>query len=60
MTPELETLLGGDFIKAPASTMLKLHNAFEGGLVDHILRVMKHAYNINEGIVDALKVPMKS
>ena len=28
--------------------MVKLHNAFEGGLVDHTLRVMKHAYLINE------------
>jgi len=60
MTPELELLLGEGFIKAPASTMKKLHNAFEGGLVDHIIRVMKHAYNINNGMVDSLKIPMKS
>jgi hypothetical protein len=60
MTPELEELLGEEFITAPASAMLKLHNAFEGGLIDHIIRVMGHAYNINNGMVDNLKVPMKS
>ena len=60
MTPELETLLGEDFIKAPASTALKLHNAFEGGLIAHVIRVMGHAYTINNGMIDTLKVPMKS
>jgi len=60
MTPELEELLGAEFIKAPASTRTDLNNAFEGGLVDHILRVMKHAYTINNGMIDTLKVPMKS
>ena len=60
MTPELETLLGAEFIKAPASTMLKLNNAFEGGLVAHIIKVMGHAYTINNGMIDTLKVPMKS
>ena len=60
MTPELEELLGSEFIKAPASATTKLHNAFEGGLIDHILRVMKKAYLINEGMVEGLKVSMKS
>lgn len=57
LTPELEEFLGEDLIKAPASTMLKLHNAFEGGLIDHTLRVMKHAYLINKNnLTDGLKV----
>lgn len=57
LTPELEAFLGSDLISAPASTMLKLHNAFEGGLVDHTLRVMKHAYLINKNnLLDGLKV----
>jgi hypothetical protein len=60
MTPELQDLLGVDFMKAPASTMLKLHNAFEGGLVDHILRVMKFAYNINNALLPKQQVSMKS
>lgn len=33
---------------APASTMVSLHNAFKGGLVDHLLRVAKYAVKINE------------
>lgn len=61
MTPELQELLGVTaFMKAPASTMLKLHNAFEGGLVDHILRVMKFAYNINNALLGEQQVSMKS
>ena len=61
LTPELEQFLGTDFIKAPASTTLDLHNAFEGGLIDHILRVMKHAYLINKNnLVDGLKLPESS
>ena len=60
MTPELEDLLGGDLIGAPASTTLKLHNAFEGGLIAHILRVMKKAYNINNNMIEPLQVPMDS
>jgi len=48
LTPELETLLGVDIIKAPATTKLDSYNAFEGGLVDHILRVMEKAYYINK------------
>jgi hypothetical protein len=60
MTPELEELLGEEFIKAPASTMIKLHNAFEGGLIDHIIRVMGYAYTINNGMPENLKIPMKS
>jgi len=62
MTLELRDLLlsGVKFMKAPASTMLKLHNAFEGGLVDHILRVMKFAYKINLALLPEQQIPMKS
>lgn len=57
LTPELEAFLGTEFIKAPASTTLKLHNAFEGGLIDHILRVTKHAYLINKNnLIEDLKL----
>jgi len=47
MTKELMEFLGTDFISAPASTMADLHNAFEGGLIDHTLRVTKYAVLIN-------------
>lgn len=54
---DLENLLGEDLIKAPASSFEHLHNAFEGGLIDHTLRVMKHAYKINENnLTDNLKI----
>jgi len=48
MTKELMDFLGADFMEAPASTMSDLHNAFEGGLVDHTLRVTKYAFLIND------------
>ena len=34
--------------EAPASTMLNLHNAFPGGLVDHLIRVAGYAVKLNE------------
>ena len=40
---------------APASTMLSLHNAFPGGLVDHLLRVTSYAVKINETLPEGLK-----
>lgn len=36
------------FYKAPASTMTSLHNAFEGGLVDHLVRVARWAVSHND------------
>lgn len=56
-TPELQEFLGLEFVGAPASTYKHLHNAFEGGLIDHTLRVMKHAYFINKNnLIDELKL----
>jgi len=52
----LVDILGEDFIKAPASTREDLHNAFEGGLIDHILKVTKYAVNINDILPKTLKV----
>jgi hypothetical protein len=60
MTPELETLLGSEIITAPASTMIKYHNAFEGGLVDHILRLMDKAYKLNKSLIPEAQVDVKS
>lgn len=50
MTEELQTLLGTDFIGAPASTRTDLHNAYEGGLIEHLLTVTKYAVSL-KGIV---------
>lgn len=61
MTEELQVFLGEDFIKAPASTTVNLHNCFEGGLVDHLLRVTKHMFLINKNNLPAnLKVEESS
>jgi len=60
MTEELMSFLGETFIKAPASTMADLNNAFEGGLIDHLLRVTKYAVSINETILpENLRLPKK-
>ena len=57
ITEELELLLGEDLIKAPASSFEHLHNAFEGGLIDHTLRVAKHMVYINQNnLIDGLKI----
>lgn len=61
MTEDLMSFLGEDFIKAPASTMSDLHNAFEGGLIDHLLRVTKFAISINENVLpEHLKLDKKT
>lgn len=61
MNDELMNFLGQDFIKAPASTNKNLHNAFEGGLIDHLLRVTKHAVSLNETILpEELRIDKKS
>ena len=47
-TPKLIEFLGENLFTAPASTMLSLHNAFEGGLMDHLIHVAKYAAMLNE------------
>jgi len=61
MNDDLMQILGENFIKAPASTMKDLNNAFEGGLIDHLLRVTKYAVSINESVLsESLKLDKKS
>jgi hypothetical protein len=48
ITDELMNLLGTEFISAPACSTTNLYNAFEGGLVLHILNTTKYAVSINE------------
>lgn len=60
MTEELTSFLGEAFIKAPASSMTEYHNAFEGGLVDHLLRVASYAVRINNSLPDEEKVDQTS
>jgi hypothetical protein len=51
ITEELINFLGEDFIGAPASTTTDLNNAFEGGLIDHLLRVTKYAILLNKNVL---------
>lgn len=57
---KLIDFLGQDFIKAPASTATNLHNAFEGGLIAHLLLTTKYAVSINEILPESMKVDNKS
>lgn len=56
MNDSLMEFLGQDFIKAPASTATNLHNAYEGGLIEHLLLVTKYGVNINSMLPETLKV----
>jgi len=60
MNDELMSFLGEDFIKAPATNMASYHNAFEGGLIDHSLRVAKYAIRINETLPEDEQVNQTS
>jgi len=44
----LEYLTENGFFSCPATTTLTLYNCFEGGLIDHILRVGKYATQLNK------------
>lgn len=52
--------LGESFIKAPASTLESLHNSFEGGLIDHLLRTASYAVKFNNALPDDEKVDQNS
>jgi hypothetical protein len=60
MTDTLLDLLGQEFIKAPASTRTDLNNAFEGGLIAHLLLTTKYAVKINSILPETMRVDMKS
>ena len=60
MNDEFMNFLGEAFIKAPATTMTSLHNAFEGGLIDHLLNVTKYAVLINDSLPEDEQVDKNS
>jgi hypothetical protein len=60
MNEDLMKFLGESFIKAPASTMTSLHNAFEGGLIDHLLTVAFYAVKFNNALPEEEKVDQGS
>lgn len=60
MNDELMSFLGEAFIKAPATSMTSYHNAFEGGLIDHLLKVAKYAVNVNNSLPEDERVDQTS
>ena len=60
MNEDLMKFLVEAFIKAPASTMADLHNAFEGGLIDHLLRVGSYAVKFNNALPEEERVDQNS
>ena len=57
---ELMNILGPEFISAPACSTTNLYNAFEGGLILHILNTTKYAVSINEMLPAEKQVPATS
>ena len=60
LTKELLEYLGEDLLTAPASTMKSLHNAFPGGLIDHILKTTEYAIGINKLLPTGMEVEAQS
>lgn len=56
----LLAFLGEDFYHAPASTMTTMHNACEGGLLDHLLKTTEFAKKINDFLPPSLQQPALS
>jgi len=57
---ELMTLLGEEFIKAPCTTSTNFYNAYDGGLIQHILNVTKNAIATNSALPEAKQVDQAS
>jgi len=60
MSNELIEFLGVDIVKAPASTHKDMCNAFEGGLIEHLLTVAKYAMNINDTLPETMRLSKDS
>jgi 23S rRNA maturation-related 3'-5' exoribonuclease YhaM len=60
MTEDLQNTLGTAFIGAPASTRTDLHNAYEGGLVLHLLTVTKYAVSLKAIVPNGEAISMES
>lgn len=60
MNDDLMKFLGAEFISAPASSMSEYHGAFEGGLIDHLLKVAKYAVNVNNTLPEDKRVKQDS
>jgi hypothetical protein len=59
-TQALVQFLGDAYFTAPASTMLSLHNAFPGGLLDHSIKVCRNMIQMNRMLPTDMQVAEKS
>jgi hypothetical protein len=57
---KLLDLLGVEFITAPCTTTTSLHGAYDGGLIQHILKVTKYAIEINNILPEAKQMNKES
>lgn len=57
---ELLELLGEGFISAPCTSKEDLYGAYEGGLIEHIINVTKHAIAVNDSLPAEKQVDHKS
>ena len=53
---DLLKLIGEEIIKAPCTTLDRMYNAFEGGLIQHILNVTKYAISINSSLPESKRI----
>lgn len=60
MNDSLEDLLGQSFIEAPCTTSKNFYNAYDGGLIQHILTTTKYAVSINNLLPESKQVNIKS
>ena len=56
----LSDLLGKEFISAPCTSSTKFYNAYEGGLIQHILNTTKYAVSINNLLPEPKRVDVAS
>lgn len=57
---KLVEMLGIEFFSAPACTTKNLYGAYEGGLINFILTITKHAISINDLLPEDKKVSQES
>jgi hypothetical protein len=57
---ELMNLLGVEFITAPCTTTTALYGAYDGGLIQHILKVTKYAIEINDTLPETKQINKES
>jgi hypothetical protein len=60
MSDQLIAFLGETIVGAPASTSLNMYGAYDGGLIDHSLRVTKYAVSLNDLLPETLRVSKES